>query len=248
LVLWGILLFGGFATGLARGASGSMIPDPARLGSSLVLVVAAWTWCFFVRQTKVAPYGWLIAVGMTLGFLGDLFMAGWIPVGEPVIGGMGSFGLGHIAYLAAMIFIGRIAGLNAPALRAGAWLAWLVVGVIGWYVLVYPGAPPLIGRVALGYTLLLASTAGCATGLALQRRAFVPLAVGAALFFVSDLMIAAEKFGGYHEPFIAPAIWLTYGPAQALIVYSVAAAVRVAGRDSLPALESDSSGTLVARG
>jgi uncharacterized membrane protein YhhN len=247
-LLWPILLFGGFAYGLTHEPSHPTIPEWTRLGSSFVLVVAAWGWCGVMRRSRVAAYGWLIAVGMTLGFVGDLFMAGRIPVGEPVIGGMGSFGLGHIAYLAAMIFIGRIGQLGGRAVRAGAWLAWLGVGVLGWYVIVYPEAPPLIGPVALGYTLLLASTAGCATGLALRKRAFVPLAVGAALFFVSDLMIAAEKFGGYHHPFIAPAIWLTYGPAQMLIVYSVPPAGRVAASASPRALTFDGSGMPVTGG
>jgi hypothetical protein len=116
--------------------------------------------------------------------------------------------------------------LNAPLLRGLAWFVWLVVGVAGWYVIVYPNAkPPTLAFAALGYVLLLASTAGCASGLALVTPAFFPLACGAALFFVSDLMIAAGQFAGFHFPLIESAIWLTYGPAQMLIVYSTAAAL-----------------------
>jgi hypothetical protein len=241
--LWSALLFGGFAYGLVRDASHPVIPEWTRLGSSLVLVVAAWIWCVVVRRSRVAAYGWLIAVGMTFGFLGDLFMAGRIPVGEAVMGGMASFGVGHVAYLAAMILIGRLGVPGGTAVRVGAWLAWLVVGLVGWYVIVYPEAPPLIGRAALGYVLLLASTAGCATGLALRARPFWGLACGAVLFFVSDLMIAAEKFGGYDYTFIGPAIWLTYGPAQMLIVFSTASAVRLAAIDTPLELELLEHGT-----
>ena len=64
-----------------------------------------------------------------------------------------------------------------------------------------------------------------ATGLALQVSAFVPLAIGAALFLLSDLILAAELFNGRSFPLIGDVIWLTYGPAQALIVYSVSAAL-----------------------
>lgn len=231
LGLWAALLFGGFAYGLACEPFHPEIPERARLGSSFVLVVAAWGWCLAVQKSRPAAYGWLIAAGMTFGFIGDLFMAGRIPVGESILGGIGSFGFGHVAYLAAMVLIGRQGAPGGTVIRAVAWLAWLCVGVAGWYLIVYPEAPPVIREAALGYVLLLASTAGCATGLALRARAFVPLAVGAALFFVSDLMIGAEKFGGYHHPYIAPAIWLTYGPAQMLIVYSTASAIRARSVD-----------------
>jgi hypothetical protein len=72
----------------------------------------------------------------------------------------------------------------------------------------------------LPYALLLASTAGLATGLALQSTYFVPLAIGAALFLLSDLILAGELFSGLQFPLIGDVIWLTYGPGQALIVYA----------------------------
>jgi len=73
---------------------------------------------------------------------------------------------------------------------------------------------------ALGYVLLLASTAGTATGLALQAPAFVPLAAGGALFLASDLILAAGNFGGARVYLLDDWVWLTYGPAQMLIVYA----------------------------
>ena len=74
---------------------------------------------------------------------------------------------------------------------------------------------------ALPYALLLASTAGFATGLALNISAFIPLALGCALFLLSDLLIAARLFSGVFFPLIDDVVWLTYGPAQMLIVYSI---------------------------
>jgi hypothetical protein len=82
--------------------------------------------------------------------------------------------------------------------------------------------------VALPYALLLASTAGVATGLALQDTAFWPMAAGAALFLLSDLILAAQLFNGRRFRLIDDVIWLTYGPGQMLIVYSVAAALGAA--------------------
>jgi hypothetical protein len=52
----------------------------------------------------------------------------------------------------------------------------------------------------------------------------VPLAIGAALFLLSDLILAGELFSGLKFPLIGDVIWLTYGPAQALIVYAAGAA------------------------
>jgi hypothetical protein len=219
LLLWGTLLFGGFVIGLVDGSIG--IPTPARMGSSLVLVLAGWSWCIAARSSKVSVYGLLIALGMLSGFIGDLFMANLVPIGDKLLGGMASFGIGHIFYITALVYMGRVAGLSSPFARWMALLVWLLIGAIGWYVIVFPKAEPrVLAWAALGYVLLLASTAGIATGLAVQARALWPLAFGTALFFISDLMIALGQFGGARSAWLDAAIWLTYGPAQALIVYS----------------------------
>ncbi len=76
-------------------------------------------------------------------------------------------------------------------------------------------------------SLLLASTAGFATGLALQDSTFIPLAIGTALFLLSDLILAAQLFNKLHFPLIGDVIWLTYGPAQMLIVYTLGSALLV---------------------
>ena len=73
------------------------------------------------------------------------------------------------------------------------------------------------------YALLLASTAGvCHRPRASGRPRLIPLALGAALFLFSDLMIAAKLFAGSETRRIKidDLIWLTYGPGQMLIVYT----------------------------
>jgi hypothetical protein len=228
LLLWAGLLFGGFALGNGDASTPREIPMPAKMASSFVLVVASWSWYILVRPSNLSLYSLLIALGMSCGFLGDLFMAGLIPAGERMLGGMASFGIGHIAYLAALIHVAKVAGWAAPRPRGSAWRIWLIAGLVGWYFVVFrnAGDSPLSWP-ALGYVLLLASTAGCASELAWRSRAFLPLAGGAALFFVSDLMIALEQFAGVHSAPIGSAIWLTYGPAQMLIVYSTSGAQSV---------------------
>jgi YhhN-like protein len=138
--------------------------------------------------------------------------------------------LGHVSYLVALLTFANAHGLNAPAPRWIALAIWLLIGAAGWYLVVFRGQKATaLHWAALPYALLLASLAGVATGLALQSALFVPLAIGAALFLLSDLILAGELFAGLSFPLIGDVIWLTYGPAQALIVYSVASALRIAG-------------------
>src|SRR5690606_23634776 len=109
-------------------------------------------------------------------------------------------------------------------------IGWLIVGTLGWYLAVWRGVGERtsLHSAALPYALLLASTAGAATGLALQNALFVGMAIGAALFLLSDLILAAFLFRGASFPLIDDVVWLTYGPAQMLIVYSIDAALHAA--------------------
>jgi YhhN family len=215
LLFWGALLFGGYFFG-----ENEEMPTWTRVGSSLLLVIAAWSWLASAGGQTAVVFRLLLAAGMTLGFVGDVFMAGLAPVAQPVFGGIAAFGCGHSAYIAACVCLGR---QEARAGRKPHWgaacFAWLVIGLLGWSAIVLPSLQPTALRMAaLGYTLLLASTAGCATGLAFQLPQFRPFAIGAGLFLLSDLILAVGLFQSVHA-YLQNAVWLTYGPAQMLIVY-----------------------------
>ncbi len=218
LIIWGALLSG--STERRRAASAPWL----RLGSSLTLVLGAWTWYLVTRDTpSVVMFALLVAVGMTLGFLGDLLLANALPVKQGFLAGMVAFALGHITYIAAILSL-------TPHIQ------WIVEGIVllvalaGWYLVVFRGTEATQLRwAALPYALLVATTAGVAVGLAIQTPTFLPLAIGAALFLVSDLLVAGERFGGLRFPHLDDAVWLTYGPAQMLIVYAVNSALVVAG-------------------
>ena len=223
-VLWATLLFGGFALGRPSAADGRRMPVWTRIASSLVLVLAAWSFylvdvLFLGRSAGVLGLG--IAVGMTLGALGDLFLAGLISAPDRVLAGMAAFGLGHVAYMAGMLAWAAQERLTATPGRWVAWLVWLVLGAVGWYAAVYRGGPCTKRHwLALPYALLLANTVGVAAGLSLQVATFIPLALGAFLFLASDLLLAANLFCALQFPGIHDVIWLTYGPGQMLIVYT----------------------------
>jgi hypothetical protein len=223
-LLWAILLFGGFLFGPAD--KRQRMPKWSRLASSAVLVVASWSWFGIARSGEASSFAFWLAIGMSFGFLGDLFMAGVLPNGRSVLGGMASFGLGHVAYIIGIWQFSNQLGLVDGTVRWGSLLIWWLLAGVGWYFIVYRGQEPTtLHKAALPYALLLASTAGIATGLALQNGQFIWLALGAALFLLSDLILAAELFNDAYFPQIGDIIWLTYGPGQMLIVFAVGTAV-----------------------
>lgn len=227
LILWALFLFGGFLFGELNAEGTHRIPLWARMASSFTLVVASWSW-FIFADVFPRSYSLLIAVGMTLGFIGDLFMARLIPIKDYVLGGIGSFGLGHIAYIIAFISFSneRHWFRGNENIRWNALIVWWVIALISWYFVVFRGQKhTFLHYAALPYGLLLASTAGLATGLASQTPLFIPLVIGTALFLLSDFILAAQLFNGLHFKMIGDIVWLTYGPAQMLIVYSVASAL-----------------------
>ncbi len=150
------------------------------MASSLVLAVAAWGYVLVYREQVYAEAAVLIAIGMTLCFIGDLFMAELIVRGDKhVLGGIGAFGLGHVAYIAAFLRLiakGQLLfdwhPVNEPAVvlpeaavnglvLMGCWL----VAVVVWYVVVYRTAKErtVLHVAALPYGLLLATTSGYGT-------------------------------------------------------------------------------------
>jgi hypothetical protein len=115
------------AAGQPDAAQSQRIPTWMRMASSAVLVVAAWSWWLAGVQDKGMAL--LIAVGMSLGFLGDLFMAGLLPASPRVLWGMGAFGLaqsfrfveGHRALLVPEIGLQRWADRTTRVLECQFW-------------------------------------------------------------------------------------------------------------------------------
>ncbi len=226
-LLWAALLFGGFFFGKLDRETRRRMPTWMRMSSSFILVMAAWSGCFFAlshpASSQFDQFALLIATGMTLGFVGDLFMAELLPLKNYVIGGIAAFGLGHVAYITGIFTISRQLEHYSASTQLFALAIWLLIGLLGWYIVVFRGQKATILHwAALPYALLLATTTGLATALALQTSAFVWLAIGAALFLFSDLILAAQLFNGLHFRLIGDLVWLTYGPGQMMIVYSLA--------------------------
>jgi hypothetical protein len=217
LSAWAILLASGLlAHHWLAGEARSFVGTWGRMGSSIALVIlACLAWWQVVQPAR--RYAAWIAVGMLLGTIGDFFNANlmsFVPLKNGTLGAIMAFGLGHLCYMAAIG--GELKKFKALAMvkLLSSVLIWQLIGLISWFFIVYP-ASTNTGLIwpALGYTLLLAGTAGMATGLACHANRMWAVAVGAGLF------LAIGLFGGSF-PFRSEAVWLTYGPGQMLIVIS----------------------------
>ncbi len=226
-IVWAALLIAAMVLGNFSEGHGSAAATAARMGSSVALVVTGWLAYATWRHTSAGNFALCIATGMTLGTIGDFFNANlltFVPLKDPVLGGILAFGLGHAAYIVGCKNLATRAGLNNFRALTGAIVVWQLIGLVGWYFVAMQGtkARDLVWP-ALPYSLLLAGTAGISSGLAIQCSRFIPLALGGALFLTSDLILAFGMFGG-HVPHQTEWVWLTYGPGQMLIVFSTISA------------------------
>lgn len=219
-ILWASLLFGGFVFGTIDDEQKRRMPVWTRLASSLVLVIGAWTWFAVSQGTQINQLATWIAIGMSLSFIGDIFMAHILTLEPYVLYGMLAFGLGHVAYIIGLTTTGFKLDINFPNYIV--LIIWWFIAIIGWYFLVFwKSKHTFLHYIALPYALLLASTVGFAHNLAIVDTAFILIALGSALFLLSDLILAAELFSNLHFSLIGDVIWLTYGPGQMLIVYGL---------------------------
>lgn len=143
-----------------------------------------------------------IWLGLALGAAGDLLLS--LPGEVSFLAGMGAFAAGHLAYAAGF-------GLRRPPIWALAGLAALAVSTEFWLA---PHTGALLWPVR-AYVLVICLMAALAAA-----RTEPLLRVGAALFVLSDLMLALAMFRatGAAEVALSYALWPCYWLAQCLIL------------------------------
>lgn len=226
--LWAAAVTAGFALGKPPVPGGRRLPHWGALGSSGLLTVIGWGWRRALRNGPAADYATHIATGMTFGAAGDVLLPMSVPAG------MAAFAVGHVAYVRGLLRLQRQQGLRSRPIIYGVWGLWLGAAVAGWYAVVWrsPKGATALGWAGLGYSLLLASTCAQTWSTALQNRRYWPLALGGTLFLLSDLVIAMRMFNpplfaAIPEAVRGDLVWLTYAPAQALLVHSIPLAAAV---------------------
>jgi uncharacterized membrane protein YhhN len=159
-----------------------------------------------------------VVTGLALGAIGDACLLArgkrWF------LAGLVAFLLGHLAYVAGIAMV-------EPAelwLRHAGWLAALPVGAgLGALVMLWPklGALrlPVLGYVAT-ITVMVVAAIACARGATLPAPNRWLVMAGAALFFVSDLAVARDRFIAHT---FANKLWglPAYYAAQLLFAWSL---------------------------
>jgi uncharacterized membrane protein YhhN len=147
----------------------------------LAPLLALWAWQLQAPRVLV--------LGLIFCFFGDLFMDldGWF------VAGMAAFALAHLCFITLFVQRGAIPALRDSIAGRERWRAALallyVVGAIPVVAWAWGGFEPAIRFAVPIYALLLASTA--ITSIVLDTRA----GIGAALFLVSDCLIALGEAG-----------------------------------------------------
>lgn len=159
-----------------------------------------------------------VLLGLAFGLLGDVLLM--LP-GDFFVPGLAMFLLAHLAFIAAWLDDSRF------AVRPLAWIGCLLAAA-GLLWMLWPFMPLALRVPVTAYALVLATMAGQALGRAWQhvaandalatpsRRA----ALGAALFMVSDSLLAWDRF---RHALPLSELWVlgTYYPAIGLIAWSV---------------------------
>jgi hypothetical protein len=246
IVIWALTLFGGFLYGLRRSAAHTTttrIPRELRLTSSLCLTILAWVWLQNVRSFQspelAEAFALWFALGASLNCLGD-FIAILVRAAHAQMGSLFAFMTAHVAYISGMVGLvaNSVHGVATQAdynplplflMIAAVWL-WIMVGMGTWYFWIYRrGDDEALQATPLTYAILVSVTAGMATALTLHGSNFILLAIGAALMWFSELIIAPQflrqQQAEHTWPLLGDAIWLTYGPGQMLLVLGVAIAI-----------------------
>jgi hypothetical protein len=229
LAIWAALLILGFAFGQLDEERINRIPRLNKILSSVILVVCALVWWLAgASGTPLATYAALLFFGMAFSFLGDVIMAQLLPLPQHVIFGMGAFGVAHVLYISGYLRLGRVLGLQDSRARVVGLAVLLVLGVLLWWLLIRsPQTAAVLNYGSLVYALLIAAMAGLAVSLALQEPRFVPLALGAVLFLVSDVFLGHRLFQGGQFLLVGDLVWMTYIVGQLLIVFSTATGLRL---------------------
>jgi hypothetical protein len=194
--------------------------------ASLVLLAAVMT------AAHPRPPMALMCAGMGLSFLGDAMLMQYAPIRSMVrqyfLWGEGCFAAAQALYLTGLrqVYVRASDNTLWPIQLISALFVALAVGVMLRLVLFRRGQPLVLRVGATLYAVLVGAMAGSAvaTCLATAGRGW-PLLLGGPLFLISDLLVALNDFGGMHMDNKDVWVWVTYVPAQALLILGVAALV-----------------------
>jgi uncharacterized membrane protein YhhN len=182
----------------------------AKTGSILLLAVLAF----------LAGGPWLLVLALMLCAAGDFFLAIEDRGEVFFLCGLAAFLAGHCAYIALFLAIPET-GAPIPLPIAAALAAAMATAAAIMATLLWNAVGPLRAPVMVYLVVILVMA------LAALGQGSVTIIVGAALFMLSDSILAAERFllrnDAPGRQFAGPSVWITYFAAQVLITLGVLA-------------------------
>lgn len=184
------------------------------MAALIVLTLSTFGW-----QGRVAR---LVITGLLLSFAGDLVNSFLFDLGfllEPqTLLSIPPFVAAHLCYIAAfVILLRRASGELQPWGRV--LLAWPVLALVLWWLVIDRNAPPLLLKLSVGYAFVvtLMGLMALLLGMRLRHAAWAP-AIGGLMFVLSDSIFGSFLLDGPQRPvLVSQAIWVTYFLAQVLI-------------------------------
>jgi uncharacterized membrane protein YhhN len=168
-----LILVGSLLAGIDAVAAGAKI-----IASTGFLAVA------MLSGALQSTYGKVLLAGLTLSFAGDAFLIG--ETQHAFLAGLAAFLLAHLAYVMAF----AVHGINLRWLAAAALpVVGIAVGIALWLA---PHTPPELSLPVRLYTIVISSMVIAAIGTR-GKGGSVLILVGALLFFLSDLSVAALR-------------------------------------------------------
>lgn len=168
------------------------------------------------------PYCWLAALAMTVSCVGDGLLAGhpkcFASVQNKLTKGGIVFLAAHILYIAALVLA---SGQRLETLLPRFWGPFAVFAALTalhgiLYFLPKQNRPPITFFLPAFFYLMTAGVHGAAAFCVFGQTGGKLLlnAIGAVLFFLSDAILLARRYGAIGGEHVTDFIWLTYIPAQ----------------------------------
>jgi len=195
----------------------------AYLAFSFQLVL--YSWIGFQVTGVSGPAAYLVPLGMTFSFAGDVFNLQFDAIArrikEPVFGGIISFALAQFFYIGAILSLIEPGLLISDGYLLPVLAALIIVPAVLFRLRVYnPSRPPEIMRGALIYGFILGGMSALAISAALAAGGvWYFVAAGAFFFLLSDAVMGETTIYGRHPVFEYQVPWVTYLAAQGLIIY-----------------------------
>jgi uncharacterized membrane protein YhhN len=156
------------------------------LSTLLVITVAALS---LLEPTRNLTYTVGALVGLSLSLGGDIALMFQSPKAFPL--GLGLFLLAHIAYAATFVLLGRFSTWDVLS------VAILSAVGVGFYILLRPNLGQMQMPVAVYIvviSVMVSRAAATLTSPIFSTRQALMILIGAMLFYVSDAILAADRF------------------------------------------------------